>query len=116
MFDGSTFCEDDDAAALVDEFANGLTNVLPSTVAFELSSSMSCEVIGIFVVREDEFVGVGAESAIVVDVVDLEETRLDLGYCEVVVKICVDFDLVLKLSETAHTFKVSYKCPDMLKP
>nr|GFC88068.1 hypothetical protein [Tanacetum cinerariifolium] len=42
-FDGSTFCEDDATAALVDEFANGLTNVLPSTIAFGLSSSTSCE-------------------------------------------------------------------------
>nr|GFC48451.1 hypothetical protein [Tanacetum cinerariifolium] len=67
----STFCEDDDAAALVDEFANGLTNVLSSTIAFELSSSTSCEVIGIFVTREDEFVGVSAVSAIVVDAVDV---------------------------------------------
>nr|GFD24511.1 hypothetical protein [Tanacetum cinerariifolium] len=67
MFDGSIFCKDDDAAALVDEFANRLTNVLPSTITFELSSSTSCEVIGIFVAREDEFVGIGAMSAIVVD-------------------------------------------------
>nr|GFC58028.1 hypothetical protein [Tanacetum cinerariifolium] len=29
-----------------------------------------CEVIGIFVAREDEFVGIGAMSAIVVDAVD----------------------------------------------
>nr|GFD06146.1 hypothetical protein [Tanacetum cinerariifolium] len=43
MFDGSTFCCDDDATALVDEFANGLTNVLPSTISFGLSSSTSCE-------------------------------------------------------------------------
>nr|GFB86466.1 reverse transcriptase domain-containing protein [Tanacetum cinerariifolium] len=43
------FPVDDDSAALVDEFAKGLTNVLPSTIAFELSSSTSCEVIGIFV-------------------------------------------------------------------
>nr|GEY35045.1 retrovirus-related Pol polyprotein from transposon TNT 1-94 [Tanacetum cinerariifolium] len=55
-----TFCEDDDSAALVDEFAKGLTNVFPSTIAFELSSSTSYEVIGIFVAREDEFVGIGA--------------------------------------------------------
>nr|GFD34845.1 hypothetical protein [Tanacetum cinerariifolium] len=58
------------AATLVAEFANGLTNVLPSTIAFELSSSTSCEVVGIFVAREDELVGVGTVSAIVVDVVD----------------------------------------------
>nr|GFB59370.1 hypothetical protein [Tanacetum cinerariifolium] len=61
---------DDDAAALVDEFAKGLTIVLPSTIAFELSSSTSCEEIGIFVAREDEFVGVGVVSAIIVDAVD----------------------------------------------
>nr|GFD05658.1 hypothetical protein [Tanacetum cinerariifolium] len=42
----------------------------PSTIAFGLSSSTSCEVIGIFFAREDEFVGVGAMSAIVVDAVD----------------------------------------------
>nr|GFC32246.1 hypothetical protein [Tanacetum cinerariifolium] len=57
-------------AALVDAFANGLTNVLPSTIAFGLSSSTSYEVIEIFFAREDEFVGIGAVSAIVVDVVD----------------------------------------------
>nr|GEX31686.1 reverse transcriptase domain-containing protein [Tanacetum cinerariifolium] len=57
----------DEAAALVDEFANGLTNVLPSTIAFELSSLTSCEVIRIFVAREDEFVRVGAVSTIDVD-------------------------------------------------
>nr|GFD48974.1 hypothetical protein [Tanacetum cinerariifolium] len=71
MFDGSTLCKDDDAEALVDEFVNGLTNILPSTIAFELSSSTSCEVIGIFVAREDDFVGVGAVSAIDVDAVDV---------------------------------------------
>nr|GFC10157.1 hypothetical protein [Tanacetum cinerariifolium] len=59
------------AAALVDEFANGLTNVLPATIAFGLSSSTSCEEIEIFVAREYEFVGIGAVSAIVVDVVDV---------------------------------------------
>nr|GFD54214.1 hypothetical protein [Tanacetum cinerariifolium] len=58
-------------AALVDEFANGLTNVLPSTIAFELSSSTSFEVIGIFVAREDGFVGVGAMFAIDIDAVDV---------------------------------------------
>nr|GFB94321.1 hypothetical protein [Tanacetum cinerariifolium] len=67
MFDGSTFCCNEDAAALVDEFANRLTNVLPSTIAFGLSSSTSYELIGTFVAREDEFVGIGAVSAIVVD-------------------------------------------------
>nr|GFB93281.1 hypothetical protein [Tanacetum cinerariifolium] len=46
------------------------TNVLPSTIAVGLGSSTSCEVIGIFVAREDEFIGVGAVSAIVVDAVD----------------------------------------------
>nr|GFD17377.1 hypothetical protein [Tanacetum cinerariifolium] len=66
----STFCCDDDAAALVDEFANGLTNVLPSSIAFGLNSSTSCEVIRIFVAREDEFVGIGAVSTIVVDAVN----------------------------------------------
>nr|GFC82680.1 hypothetical protein [Tanacetum cinerariifolium] len=71
MFDGSTFCKDDDAAALVDEFTNELTNVLPLNIAFELSSLTFCEVIGIFVAREDEFVGVGVVSAIVVDAVDV---------------------------------------------
>nr|GFC95364.1 hypothetical protein [Tanacetum cinerariifolium] len=72
MFDGSTFCEDDDViAALVDGFANGLTNVLPSTIAFGLSSSTSCEGIGIFVAREDEFVGIGTLSAVDVDAVDV---------------------------------------------
>nr|GFA62541.1 hypothetical protein [Tanacetum cinerariifolium] len=60
----------DAVAALVDGFANELTNVLPSTIAFGLSSSTSYEVIGIFVAREDEFVGIGAVSAIVVDAVD----------------------------------------------
>nr|GFC43144.1 hypothetical protein [Tanacetum cinerariifolium] len=60
----------DAAAALVDEFAKGLANVLPSTIAFELSTSTSYEVIGIFVAREDEFVGIGAVSAIVVDAID----------------------------------------------
>nr|GFD31967.1 hypothetical protein [Tanacetum cinerariifolium] len=57
--------------ALVDEFANGLANVLPSTIAFRLSSSTSGEEIGIFVAREDEFVGIGAVSAIIVDAVDV---------------------------------------------
>nr|GFC94835.1 hypothetical protein [Tanacetum cinerariifolium] len=33
-------------------------------------SSTSCEVIGIFVAREDELVGIEAVSAIVVDAVD----------------------------------------------
>nr|GEZ21129.1 hypothetical protein [Tanacetum cinerariifolium] len=61
----------DDAAALVDEIAKGFTNVLPSTIAFGLRSSTSCEVIGIFVTREDVFVGVGAVSAIDVDAVDV---------------------------------------------
>nr|GFD57844.1 hypothetical protein [Tanacetum cinerariifolium] len=69
--DGSTICEDDDAAALVDEIAKGFTNVFPLTISFGLSSSTSCEVIRIFVAREDEFVGVGAVSAIVVDVIDV---------------------------------------------
>nr|GFB90036.1 hypothetical protein [Tanacetum cinerariifolium] len=64
------FCEDDDAAALVDEFAKGLTNTCPSTIAFGLSSSTSCKGIGIFVSREDEFVRVGTMSAIDVDAVD----------------------------------------------
>nr|GFC30902.1 hypothetical protein [Tanacetum cinerariifolium] len=68
---GSTFWCDDDVVALVDEFANGLTNVLPSNIAFRLSSSTSCEVIGIFVAREDEFVEVGAVTTIVVDAVDV---------------------------------------------
>nr|GEW98278.1 hypothetical protein [Tanacetum cinerariifolium] len=71
MFDGSTFYEDDDSAALVDGFAKGLTNVLPSNIAFGLSSSTSCEVFGKFVAREDEFVGIGVVSAIDVDVVDV---------------------------------------------
>nr|GEV12310.1 hypothetical protein [Tanacetum cinerariifolium] len=78
MFDGSTFCEDDVAAALVDEFANGLTNVLPLTIAFELSSSTSCEVIGIFVALDDEFVGIGAVSAIVVDTMRLTSDKLEV--------------------------------------
>nr|GFD43390.1 hypothetical protein [Tanacetum cinerariifolium] len=60
----------DEAAALVDEFAKGFTNVLPSTITFGLSSSTSYEVIGIFDAREDEFVGVDAMSAIVVDAND----------------------------------------------
>nr|GFD24371.1 hypothetical protein [Tanacetum cinerariifolium] len=63
-------CGYEDAVVLVDEFANRLTNTLPSTIAFGLSSSTSYEVIRIFVTREDEFVGVGAMSAIVVDAVD----------------------------------------------
>nr|GFC97536.1 hypothetical protein [Tanacetum cinerariifolium] len=50
---------------------NGLTNKLPSTIAFGLSSSTSCEEIRIFVGREDAFVGIGAMSAIVVDAVDV---------------------------------------------
>nr|GEV91782.1 hypothetical protein [Tanacetum cinerariifolium] len=79
MFDGSTFCCDEDEAALVDEFAKEFTNVLPSTIAFGLSSSTSYEVIGIFVAREDEFVGIGAVSAIVVDAVD-EGLSRD-GFC-----------------------------------
>nr|GFC91346.1 hypothetical protein [Tanacetum cinerariifolium] len=62
--------DDDAAATLVDEFAKGLTNVLPSTISFGLSSSTSCEEIGIFVAREDEFFGIGTVSAIVVDAVD----------------------------------------------
>nr|GEU40547.1 retrovirus-related Pol polyprotein from transposon TNT 1-94 [Tanacetum cinerariifolium] len=60
--------EEDDSASIVDELAKGVTNVFPLTIAFGLSSSISCEVIGIFVAREDEFVGVGAVSAIAVDV------------------------------------------------
>nr|GEX94655.1 retrovirus-related Pol polyprotein from transposon TNT 1-94 [Tanacetum cinerariifolium] len=51
---------DNAAAAFVDEFANGLTNVLSLIIAFGLRSSTSCEVIGTFVAREDEFVGIGA--------------------------------------------------------
>nr|GFC92418.1 hypothetical protein [Tanacetum cinerariifolium] len=51
--------------------AKGFTNVLPSTIAFGLSSSTSCEVIGIVVASEDEFVGIGTLSAIVVDAVDV---------------------------------------------
>nr|GEX81112.1 reverse transcriptase domain-containing protein [Tanacetum cinerariifolium] len=49
MLQRSTFWCDEDAASLVDEFANGLINVLPSIIAFGLSSSTSCEAIGIFV-------------------------------------------------------------------
>nr|GFD39857.1 hypothetical protein [Tanacetum cinerariifolium] len=57
-------------AALVDEFAKGLINVFPSTIAFGLSSSTSYEVIRIFVAREDEFVGIGTVFAIDVDAID----------------------------------------------
>nr|GFC77110.1 hypothetical protein [Tanacetum cinerariifolium] len=71
MFDGSTFCEDDVSAAFEDEVRKGFTKVLPSTIAFGLSSSTSCEEIGIFVKRDDEFVGIGTLSAIVVDAVDV---------------------------------------------
>ncbi|GKA49788.1 hypothetical protein Tco_0742861 [Tanacetum coccineum] len=49
--------EDDDSAALVDGVAKGLTNVLPSNIAF---GSLSATVLGW---------SVGALSAIVVDVV-----------------------------------------------
>nr|GEY59385.1 reverse transcriptase domain-containing protein [Tanacetum cinerariifolium] len=49
----------------------GLTKILPSTITFELSSSTSCELIGICVAREDEFVGVRVVSAIDVDAVDV---------------------------------------------
>nr|GFD43532.1 hypothetical protein [Tanacetum cinerariifolium] len=61
----------DATAALVDGFANGLTNVLPSTIAFGLCSLTSCEGIGKFVAREDEFVGIGTLSALDVDAVDV---------------------------------------------
>nr|GFD53801.1 hypothetical protein [Tanacetum cinerariifolium] len=60
----------DVAVTLVDEFAKGLTNTFPSTIAFEISSSTSCGVIRTFVAREDEFVGMGVVSAIVVDAID----------------------------------------------
>nr|GFC55459.1 hypothetical protein [Tanacetum cinerariifolium] len=43
MFDGSTFCEDDVSAAFEDEVAKGFTKVLPSTIAFGLSSSTSSQ-------------------------------------------------------------------------
>nr|GFC81915.1 integrase, catalytic region, zinc finger, CCHC-type, peptidase aspartic, catalytic [Tanacetum cinerariifolium] len=39
----------EDSASLVDELAKGFTNALPLIIAFELISSTSCEVIGIFV-------------------------------------------------------------------
>nr|GEZ51249.1 hypothetical protein [Tanacetum cinerariifolium] len=63
--------QNDDSAALVDGFAKGLTNRLPSNKAFGLSSSISCEVIGIFIAREDGFVGVGAVSSSDIDAVDV---------------------------------------------
>nr|GFD10106.1 hypothetical protein [Tanacetum cinerariifolium] len=53
--------------ALVDEFAKGFINVLPSTIACGLSSSTSCEVIGTFVAREAEFLGVDDDAAALVD-------------------------------------------------
>nr|GEY43128.1 integrase, catalytic region, zinc finger, CCHC-type, peptidase aspartic, catalytic [Tanacetum cinerariifolium] len=55
MFDGSTYCEDDDPAKLVDGGAN--------------SSSTSYEVFRLFTSCKDEFLGVGVLSVIVVDVV-----------------------------------------------
>nr|GEY19921.1 reverse transcriptase domain-containing protein [Tanacetum cinerariifolium] len=61
----------DDSAALVDGLAKGLTNVLPLNKASGTFSSTSCEEFGTFVAREDEFVGVGLESAIDVDAVDV---------------------------------------------
>nr|GFD47853.1 hypothetical protein [Tanacetum cinerariifolium] len=39
----NTFCEYDVSAAFEDDVAKGFTNVLPSTIAFGLSSSTSCE-------------------------------------------------------------------------
>ncbi|GKG49890.1 hypothetical protein Tco_0518664, partial [Tanacetum coccineum] len=91
MFDGSTYCEDDDSAALVDGGANGFSNTSPSDIALGtlsvsvldwsytcLSCCCSCcccgsstsgEVFGISAACGDEFVGVGAVSAVVVDFV-----------------------------------------------
>ncbi|GKG32582.1 hypothetical protein Tco_0430092, partial [Tanacetum coccineum] len=40
MFDGSTYCEDDDSAALVDGVAKGFTNVLSSNIAIEAFSAI----------------------------------------------------------------------------
>ncbi|GKA49737.1 hypothetical protein Tco_0742810 [Tanacetum coccineum] len=58
----SLVLEDDDSAALVDGGAKGLTNEFPSSIAFRtLSATVSA--------GEDEFVGVDAVSAVVVDVV-----------------------------------------------
>nr|GFC71118.1 hypothetical protein [Tanacetum cinerariifolium] len=61
----------DVSAAFKDEVAKGFTNEFPSIIAFGLSSSTSCEEIRIFVASEDEFVGIGTLSAIVVDAVDV---------------------------------------------
>ncbi|GJU35845.1 hypothetical protein Tco_1184199 [Tanacetum coccineum] len=62
MFDGSTYCEDDDSAALVDGGANGFSNIFASNIALlTLSATTSVGAC------EDEFVGVGADSAIVAD-------------------------------------------------
>nr|GFD28304.1 hypothetical protein [Tanacetum cinerariifolium] len=66
--------QSNDSAALEDEVAKGFTNIFPSTIAFGLSSSTFCKVITIFVAREDEFVGFGVVSAIVVDAVDVWQT------------------------------------------
>ncbi|GJT20048.1 hypothetical protein Tco_0878754 [Tanacetum coccineum] len=60
MFDGSTYCEDDDSAALVDGVAKGFTNVFSSNITFGTLSA---------IVAEDEFVGVGAVFVVVVVVV-----------------------------------------------
>nr|GFC37403.1 hypothetical protein [Tanacetum cinerariifolium] len=60
----------DVSAAFEDEVAKGFTNEFPSIIAFGLSSSTSCEELGIFVTREDDFVGIVTLSAIVVDAVD----------------------------------------------
>ncbi|GJY24175.1 hypothetical protein Tco_0397833 [Tanacetum coccineum] len=66
MFDGSTYCEDDDSTKLMDGGANGFSNTSSSDIALgTLSATVS--VIGIFRDCEDEFVGVGADSLTVVD-------------------------------------------------
>ncbi|GJW91872.1 hypothetical protein Tco_0169425 [Tanacetum coccineum] len=57
-------CKDDDSAALVDGGANGFSNTSPSDIALgTLSVSVLDWTCG------DEFVGVGAVSAVVVDFV-----------------------------------------------
>ncbi|GJR32456.1 hypothetical protein Tco_1108688 [Tanacetum coccineum] len=64
----SLVLEDDDSASLVDGGANGFTNVFPSSIAF---GTLLATVVGWSEADslEDEFVGVGAVSAVVVDAV-----------------------------------------------
>nr|GEV38658.1 hypothetical protein [Tanacetum cinerariifolium] len=67
MFDGSTYYEDHDSTALVDGGANGFSNTSPSNIALgTLSPTASA--------CEDEFVSIGAVSAIMVDAVRVRRT------------------------------------------